>query len=146
MKMLYFDWIIKCVLFLNSTLDNRELCLATGTMPVSNDFPRALYLWRPKKRLKHGRQNITLHWINGIIRNNKCIFTKLNADFILKMAAWTKKILQRLIPSQIPNRFNKPVSYVVNFINFINITLIYHITKQRVCETVSIIYMLTTCK
>jgi hypothetical protein len=28
----------------------------------------------------------------------------------------------------------------------INITLIYHITKQRVCETVSIIQMLTTCK
>jgi hypothetical protein len=31
------------------------------------------------------------------------------------------------------------VSYVVNFINSMNITLIYHITKQRVCETVSII-------
>ena len=31
------------------------------------------------------------------------------------------------------------ISHVVNFINFINITLIYHITKQRVCETVSII-------
>ena len=61
----------------------------------------------PQKRLKHGRQNITLHWINGIIRNNKCIFTKLNAVFILKTAAWTKKILQRLIPSQLPDRFNK---------------------------------------
>ena len=36
-------------------------------------------------------QNITLHWINGIIRKNKCIFTKLNAVFILKTAAWTKK-------------------------------------------------------
>ena len=35
---------------------------------------------------------------------------------------------------------------VVNFINFINMTLIYHITKQRVCETISIIQMLTTCK
>jgi hypothetical protein len=45
----------------------------------------------PQKRLKHGRQNITLNWINGIIRNN---------------------------------------SYVVNLINFINITLIYHITNQ----------------
>jgi hypothetical protein len=33
----------------------------------------------------------TLHWINGIIRNNKCIFTKLNAVFIFKAAAWTKK-------------------------------------------------------
>jgi hypothetical protein len=41
--------------------------------------------------IKHGRQNITLHWINGIIRNNKCIFTKLNAVFILKTGAWTKK-------------------------------------------------------
>jgi hypothetical protein len=29
--------------------------------------------------------------INGIIRNNKCIFTKLNAVFILKTAAWKKK-------------------------------------------------------
>jgi hypothetical protein len=38
------------------------------------------------------------------------------------------------------------ISYVVNLINFINITLIYHITKQRVCETISIINMLTTCK
>jgi hypothetical protein len=40
--------------------------------------------------------------LNGIIRDNKCIFTKLNAVFILKTAAWAKKILQRLIPSQIP--------------------------------------------
>ena len=50
-----------------------------------------VYIFIPQKRLKHGRQNITLHWINGIIRNNKWIFTKLNAVFILKMAAWTKK-------------------------------------------------------
>jgi hypothetical protein len=33
------------------------------------------------KRLKHGRQNITLHWIKGTIRNIKYIFTKLNAVF-----------------------------------------------------------------
>ena len=32
-----------------------------------------VYISVPQKRLKHGRQNITLHWINGIIRNNKCI-------------------------------------------------------------------------
>ena len=50
-----------------------------------------VYISVPKKKLKHGRQNITLHWINGIIRNNKCIFTKLNAVFILKTAEWTKK-------------------------------------------------------
>jgi hypothetical protein len=43
--------------------------------------------------LKHGRQNITLHWINGIIRNNKCILTKLNAVFIFKTAAWTTNII-----------------------------------------------------
>ena len=35
----------QCVLFLNSTLDNGWIYLATGTIPVSNDFPRALYLW-----------------------------------------------------------------------------------------------------
>jgi hypothetical protein len=45
-----------------------------------------VYIFSPQKRLKHGRQNFTLHWINGIIRNNKCIFTKLNAVFILKTA------------------------------------------------------------
>jgi hypothetical protein len=60
----------------------------------------------PQKRLKHGRQNISLHWINGIIRNNKCIITKLNAVFILKTVAWTKTYIQRLIPSQIPDRIS----------------------------------------
>jgi hypothetical protein len=34
----------------------------------------------------------TFHWINIIIRNNKCIFTKLNAVFKLKTVVWTKKI------------------------------------------------------
>ena len=33
----------------------------------------------------------TLHWINIITRNNKCIFTKLNAIFKLKTVVWTKK-------------------------------------------------------
>jgi hypothetical protein len=33
-----------------------------------------------------------------------------------------------------------------NFINFIIIILIYYITKQRVCETISIIKMLTISK
>ena len=47
----------------------------------------------PQKRLKHGRQNITLHWINanGIIRNNKCIFTKLNAVLYSKQLHEQKK-------------------------------------------------------
>ena len=70
---------------------------------------RGIY-FSPQKRLKRGRQNITLPWINGIIRNNKCIFTKLNAVFILNTAAWTNFFLQRLIPSQIPDRFSKLLS------------------------------------
>jgi hypothetical protein len=35
----------QCELFLNSTLDNGWLYLATGAMSVSNDFPQGLYLW-----------------------------------------------------------------------------------------------------
>jgi hypothetical protein len=35
---------------------------------------------------------------------------------------------------------------LINFINFIIITLIYYITKQRICETISIIKMLTISK
>jgi hypothetical protein len=38
------------------------------------------------------------------------------------------------------------ISYAVNLINFIIITSIYYITKQRVCETISIIKMLTISK
>ena len=64
----------------------------TSALNVSiySENRRGIY-FSPQKRLKHGRQNITLHWINGIIRNNKCIFTKLNAVFILKTATWTNK-------------------------------------------------------
>jgi hypothetical protein len=36
--------------------------------------------------------------------------------------------------------------FAVNLINFIIITLIYYIAKQRVCETISIIKMLTISK
>jgi hypothetical protein len=35
----------QCVLFFNSTLDNGRLYLPTGTIPVSNYFPRGLCLW-----------------------------------------------------------------------------------------------------
>ena len=52
-------------------------------------------------------KTIMLHCINRIIRNDKCIFTKLNAVFKLKTAVWTKKILQQIILSQIPDRFSK---------------------------------------
>ena len=38
------------------------------------------------------------------------------------------------------------ISYAVNLVNFIIITLIYYITNQRVCETISIIKMLTISK
>jgi hypothetical protein len=40
-----------------------------------------VYISVPQKKLKHGRQNITLHWINGIIRNNKCIISHSIAKF-----------------------------------------------------------------
>ena len=50
--------------------------IGSSTLNVSiySENRRGIY-FSPQKRLKHGRQNITLHWINGIIRNNKCIFT-----------------------------------------------------------------------
>jgi hypothetical protein len=44
------------------------------------------------------------------------------------------------------NKQTKKISYAVNLINFKIITLIYYITKQRVCETISIIKMLTISK
>ena len=50
------------------------------------------YIFQSPKRIKTWTKNITPHWINGIIRNTKCIFTKLNAVFILKIVAWTKNI------------------------------------------------------
>jgi hypothetical protein len=73
---------------------------------IYSENRRGIY-FSPQKRLKHGQQNTTLHWINGIIRNNKCIFTKLNAVFNNQNGCMNKKILQRLIPSQIPDRFSK---------------------------------------
>ena len=57
---------------------------------IYSENRRGIY-FSPQKRLKHGRQNIMLHWISGIIRNNKCIFTKLNAVFILKNGCMNKK-------------------------------------------------------
>ena len=44
------------------------------------------------------------------------------------------------------NFYINTISYVINFINVINITLIYHMSKQRVSETVSIVWVLTTCR
>jgi hypothetical protein len=52
-----------------------HIFIGSSTLNVSlySENRRAIY-FSPQKRLKHGRKNITLHWINGIIRNNKCIF------------------------------------------------------------------------
>ena len=50
------------------------------------------YIFQSHKNVNMDDQKkITLHWINSIIRNNKCIFTKLNAVFILKTAIWIQK-------------------------------------------------------
>jgi hypothetical protein len=40
-----------------------------------------VYISVPKKRLKHGRQNITLHWINGVVPWCRK-FSRLNVLFI----------------------------------------------------------------
>ena len=70
-----------------------------------------VYIWMPRKRYKHGRQNITLHWINGIIRNNKCIFYKIKSCCNTQNGCMNKNILQQLIPSQIPDRSSKFVCF-----------------------------------
>jgi hypothetical protein len=93
------DWTIKSYLILSHLILYYEFSLlhifSLVLQPWMSAYIRktdGVYIFSPQKRLKHGRQNITLHWINGIIRNNKCIFTKLNAVFILKTAAWTNNI------------------------------------------------------
>ena len=50
------------------------------------------YIFQSPKNVNMDDKQITLHWIKSIIRNNKCIFTKLNAVFILKTAVWKKNI------------------------------------------------------
>jgi len=44
------------------------------------------YIFQSPKNGNMDDKKITLHGIKSIIRNNKCIFTKLNAVFILKTA------------------------------------------------------------
>jgi hypothetical protein len=65
------------------------------------------YIFQSPTTIKTWTTKHYLHWINGIIRNNKCIFYKLNAVFYTQNGCMNKKILQRLIPSQIPDRFSK---------------------------------------
>jgi hypothetical protein len=100
-------WLLPRVCIINISLDRQALSASVIWLYITNlvfthifigssalnvsiysENRRGIY-FSPQKRLKHGRQSIMLHWINGIIRNNKCIFTKLNAVFILKTAAWT---------------------------------------------------------
>jgi hypothetical protein len=45
-------------------------------------------------------KTFTLHWINNIILNNKCIFTQLNAVFNTQNGCMNKNILLQLILSQ----------------------------------------------
>jgi hypothetical protein len=52
---------------------NKTTVTSTLNVSIYSENRRAIY-FSPPKRLKHGRQHITLHWINGIIRNNKCIY------------------------------------------------------------------------
>ena len=84
---------------------------STKNVTIYSDYKRVyMYVFSLHKEITVWLTNIkifTLHWINSIIRNKKCSFTKLNAVFIFKTAAWTKKIIQRFIPSQIPDRFSK---------------------------------------
>jgi hypothetical protein len=69
-----------------------HIFIGSSTLNVSiySENRRGIY-FSPAKRLKHGRQNITLHWINGIIRNNKCIFNKLNAVFYTQNGCMNNK-------------------------------------------------------
>jgi hypothetical protein len=75
---IFIDLLINWLLFKFSYIHDR---LATGIW-----FSPHIIYFSSQKRLKHGRQNITLHWINGIIRNKKCIFTKLNV--CTRMYSW----------------------------------------------------------
>ena len=49
-----------------------------------------VYIFQSPKNDNMDDKKITLHWINSIIRNIKCIFTKLNAVFILKNGCMKK--------------------------------------------------------
>jgi hypothetical protein len=60
--------------------------LTTLVWPIYSENKRGIYL-NSQKRLKHRRQNITLHSINDIIRDNKCIFTKLKPKFDFRIYA-----------------------------------------------------------
>jgi hypothetical protein len=60
-----------------------------------------LVFWSSTSRITTWPTKIfTLHWINNIILNNKCIFTQLNAVFNTRNGCMNKIILLQLIPSQ----------------------------------------------
>jgi hypothetical protein len=60
---------------------------------------------------------ITLHWINSIIRNNKCIFTRLNAVFILKTYNFICSKFYKLYKYNINISHNKTMGLRNNFNN-----------------------------
>jgi hypothetical protein len=74
-----------CIINIQYTSSLHVLLIHTKMYYMLFSYQTGYIMWH---WLKHGWQNIMLHWINGIIQNNKCIFTKLNAVFILKTAAW----------------------------------------------------------
>ena len=57
-------------------ITNRYIC--TSSLP--NWAQNTITTWPTKIEI------LMLHWINSIMQNNKCIFTKLNAVFILTTA------------------------------------------------------------
>jgi hypothetical protein len=78
-------------------------------------LPKTIKTWTTKIEI------IKLHWINSIIRNNKCIFTKLNAVFILKTAVWTKTNItwghtKVLLTFKLLKLFHKPVVLVCDIL------------------------------
>jgi hypothetical protein len=77
-----------------------------------------------------------------------CWFRNIEQDFPLWDTSVHKISRDKYLTSlnKECQRYEKGHSFAVNLINFIIITLIYYITKQRVCETISIIKMLTISK
>ena len=58
-----------CIYYEFSLIHIFSLVLQPLNVSIYSENRRGIY-FGPQKRLKHGRQNNTLHWINGIIRNN----------------------------------------------------------------------------
>ena len=75
-------------------------------MSAYSENRKGIY-FSPQKRFKHGRENITLHWINCIIYRIINVFLPNYMLFLYSKRLHEHTQLQRLIPSQIPDRFSK---------------------------------------